>query len=302
MKALLLRLHRWVALAFALPLLLVLGTGLILSVEPIMVERGIVPGSLDAAKVQAILAKHDPQGQARAITFRSYEQGMTISAGRSGGTTVDVRTAAAVPQGGMSQFMVTMRRMHENLLLEAGWLVIASTVAMLVLALLGVLMGLPRFSNTLAGWHKGMAWGLLPLVVLSPLTGLFLAMGISFTSPPVIDKSGAAQNLRDAVRIVGEKHDLSSLVWLRPQGGRTMVRLVEGGEFKVFVVTPQGTVQTQRNWPRLWHEGNFAGSLSALLNVVTSFALIGLLFTGIWIWASRTLRLRARRTVRVVTT
>ncbi len=50
-----------------------------------------------------------------------------------------------------------------------------------------------------------------------------------------------------------------------------------------------------RNWPRLWHEGNFAGHYSALLNVIASFAMLGLLVTGIWIWARRHLRRRARR-------
>jgi hypothetical protein len=44
------------------------------------------------------------------------------------------------------------------LLLDAGWVVIGSSVAMLALALLGVLMGWPRIQNTLSGWHKAMAW------------------------------------------------------------------------------------------------------------------------------------------------
>lgn len=77
-----------------------------------------------------------------------------------------------------------MRRIHEKLQFDAEWLVTASTVAMLVLALLGVVMGLPRFSNTLSGWHKGIAWVGMPLIVLSPLTGLFLATSVSFASAP----------------------------------------------------------------------------------------------------------------------
>ena len=162
--------------------------------------------------------------------------------------------------------------MHETLLIDAGWLVIASTVAMLVLALLGVLMGLPRLENTLSGWHKAMAWGLLPLIVLSPLTGLFLAAGITFASPPPAAASaqGAPLRLAEAVRIVGESHDLSTLVWMRPQGGRLLARLVDGGEYRVYAVTRDGTTAMPRNWPRLWHEGNFAGAWSALMNVVTS--------------------------------
>lgn len=297
MKPLLLRLHRWIALIFALPLMFVLATGLILSVEPSLVVGSIKPGSIDAAKLEALLARHDPKGQARGIAYRSYENSLTIGGGRGGGTTVDVATGNAVAAPGwLSSTLVTSRRMHETLLIDAGWLVTASTATMLVLALLGVLMGLPRLSATVSGWHKAIAWLLLPLVVLSPLTGLFIVAGWTFAAPaPKEARSDAALSLVEAVRIVGKQHDLSSLVWLRPQGGRTLARLVEGGEYRVYSVVPGGTVAMPRNWPRLWHEGNFAGHLSALLNVVTSLAVLGLLGTGLWIWGARQLRRRARR-------
>jgi uncharacterized iron-regulated membrane protein len=72
-------------------------------------------------------------------------------------------------------------------------------------------------------------------------------------------------------------------------------RLVEGGEYRVYAVTPEGTTPLQRNWPRLWHEGNFAGAWSAAMNVIISIAVTGLLVTGIWIWVRRRLRRRTRR-------
>jgi uncharacterized iron-regulated membrane protein len=300
MKTWLLKLHRWVALIFALPLVFVLGTGLILSVEPWLVVRSIEPNALTPAGIEKLLGQHDPAGQARSLVYRSYDKTLTIAAGRSGGKVVDVATGQV--QAGPSPLantLVTMRRMHETLLLDLGWLVIASTVAMLVLAVLGVLMGWPRFSNSLSGWHKGMAWGLLPLIVLSPLTGLFLAYGVTFTGPPAAPATrGAPLPLREAVQIVGREHDLASLVWMRPLGGRLAVRLVKGGEYTVYAVTREGTVAMPRNWPRLWHEGNFAGGWSALMNVVISFAMIGLLVTGMWIWLRRQFRRYARRAPR----
>ena len=121
-----------------------------------------------------------------------------------------------------------MRRTHETLLIDASWLVIGSAVARLVL--LGALMGWARIANTLAGWHNAMAcWGLLPLIVLSPLTGLFLAFGITFASPSPKTESArdAPLDLVQAVQIVGERYDLSTLVWMRPQGGRLLARFVE---------------------------------------------------------------------------
>ena len=59
-------------------------------------------------------------------------------------------------------------------------LVISSTIAMVVVMCLGILMGLPKLRNSLSGWHKGTAWFTLPLIVLSPLTGLCLAFGWTF--------------------------------------------------------------------------------------------------------------------------
>lgn len=300
MNPLLLKVHRWTALVFALPLLFVLGTGLILSIEPSLVVGAIKPGSIDAAKIEAMLAKHDPKGQARAVVYRSYENTLAMGGGRGGGTSVDMATGElAKSPGWLSDLLVTARRMHETLLIDAGWLVTASTVAMLVLASLGVAMGLPRFTNSVPGWHKATAWLLLPLVVLSPLTGLFLVAGLTFAGPPPPEaRTDKPVALAEAVRIVGKQHDLSGLVWLRPQGGRMLARVVEGGEYRTYAVTPNGMVAMPRNWPRLWHEGNFAGHVSAALNLITSFALVGLLSTGLWIWGSSQVRIISRQRAR----
>ena len=74
-----------------------------------------------------------------------------------------------------------------------------------------------------------------------------------------------------------------------------LARLVEGGEYRVYAVTRDGATFMPRNWPRLWHEGNFAGVWSALLNVLASLAMITLLVTGVWIWTRRQIRRRVRR-------
>ncbi len=285
MKFWLLKFHRWIALVFALPLAILLVSGLFLSIEPWLVVRAIEPGTLSPANVQALLNQHDAGGKARSLVYRSYDKTLTISAGRGGGTVVDVSTGQKLAgPSALATTLSTTRRLHETLLIDAGWAVIGSTIAMLMLVLLGVLMGLPRFANSVSGWHKAMAWGLLPLVVLSPLTGLFLSFGITFTpSPSGTSQSTPPLTLAEAVQIVGKDHDLSALVWLRPQGGRVLARIVEGQEYAVYAVTRAGATQTPRNWPRLWHEGNFAGRWSALMNVVTSFAMIGLLVTGLWL-------------------
>lgn len=301
MKAWFFRLHRWLALAFALPLALVIGSGLILSVEPWLVESGIQTNALDAARVLSILDRNDPGGQARMLAYRSYDNTLTLG-GRPGGagmgaaTVIDATTGAVLPgPSTLAKVMVTARRLHETLLLDAGWLVTASTIAMLAIIALGLAMGLPRFANTMQGWHKAIAWGVLPLVVLSPLTGLFMALGLTFAGGTPPAAQGALPTLREAVAILGESHDLSNLIWIRNQGPRLMARLDEGGAYKAYEVTQDGAREMAANWPRLWHEGDFAGMWSALLNLVTSLAMALLLGTGLWIWLRRQIRRRSRR-------
>ena len=296
-KPWLLRLHRWLTLAFALPLAAIVLSGLVLSVEPAAQVVAAQPGSLTADRVIALLAQHDPEGKARSLSYRAYENRLSIGGVRPDDT-IDVDTVTGrelTEDGALSNLFYYSRVLHEALLLDLGWLVQLSTGAMIVLMLLGVAMGWPRFANTVSGWHKGVAWGLLPLLVLSPLTGLFLAWGISFTSPPPAGPRGAPVPMVEAVRKLGEAHDLSNLVWIRGRGGRLLARIVEGGEFRVYAVGEQGLTATSRNWVRLFHEGNFAGIWSAPMNVVISLALAGLMVTGLVIWARRRFRKRRPR-------
>ena len=299
MKLLIRKVHRWLAIVFALPLLVAFATALLLSVEPWIVERAIQPGSLDAATVRTLLAAHDPAGQARAVVFRSYDRTLTLGSGRGGGggTVVDVDSgqARAGPSPLAKAFGIA-RGLHETLLVDARWLVVASTGAMVVIAILGTLMGWPRITATVSGWHQAFAWGLLPLIVLSPLTGLLMWAGITFVAPAETARasSGPPMTLAEGIDVVGRDRDLSALVWLRPQGGRLMARFAEEGEYRLYAVSREGTRAMPRNWPRLWHEGNFAGAWSAAMNVVVSLAIIGLLGTGLWIWLRRRLRMRAQ--------
>jgi uncharacterized iron-regulated membrane protein len=76
-----------------------------------------------------------------------------------------------------------------------------------------------------------------------------------------------------------------------------LVQLNHGGEMRVFAVTGQGLAATPRNWPRLLHEGNWFGITSALVNVLTSIAFVGLLSTGLIVWGRRKFRRRPLRAV-----
>jgi hypothetical protein len=103
--------------------------------------------------------------------------------------------------------------LHERLLFGLEPLLPISTAATLVLALLGALMGWPRLRNTLSGWRNGIA-SLLPLIVISPLTGLALTFNITFAGP---QPAGAPAPMLDAVRLVSAATDPSNILFIAPR-------------------------------------------------------------------------------------
>lgn len=307
MKPLLLRLHRWTTLVFAIPLAVLIVTGLILSVEPIVQDMASRDQKLPAERIVALLDQHDPGGKARGIVIRAYENRMTIQGvGPDGSIDLDLASGAAVNDDErtmLSDVFGGAKSLHEHFIYDLRWVVTTSTIAMLVLIVLGLFMGWPCIRNTLSGWHQGMAWGLLPLVVLSPVTGLMLAYGITFTSPQPQDRA-ALPPLREAVQILGkareaEKSDLGGLIWLRMRGGRLLARINEGGVFRVYQISRSGVRPTPTNWPRGLHEGNSAGLWTGLMVLVTSLAFVGMLGTGLTIYFRRLLRKRSRQPVAV---
>ncbi|WP_315776357.1 MULTISPECIES: PepSY-associated TM helix domain-containing protein [unclassified Bradyrhizobium] len=284
-KQLLLKLHRWISLVFALPLLVIIVTGLILSFEPMAQVAAVKPQSVDPARVIALIKQHDPDGKARGLSIDASTQHLTLQG--TPGAEVDITTGAAVEKPAMASVFLWARRTHEHLIGIPG-LTLISTIAMVSIMIIGILMGLPRLRNTLSGWHKGTAWFTLPLILLSPLTGLCLELGLTFagSAPPTAAKR---ISLPDAVSIVSRDHDLSSVNSIGNRGGRMMARIIEDDELRAYAVTPDGLSALPRNWPRLLHEGNWS-LIGSAANVLISIALFALLITGVLIWAQRRLR------------
>jgi uncharacterized iron-regulated membrane protein len=285
----LLKLHRWTSLVFALPLLVLVLTGLILSFEPIIKDRALPAGMADANRVVELIQRYDPEGKARGLAINAGAQRMKLMGVPA--PSIDLATGeAATTSDTVGDFLMWARRTHEHLF-DQSWLVISSTIAMVVIMIIGTLMGLPRLRNSLSGWHKGAAWFTLPLLLLSPLTGLCMSFGLTFQGAP---PSAAKTSLRlpDAVRLVAQSHDLSHLAMIANRGGRMMARLYENGELRAYTFTADGIIPLPRNWPRLLHEGNWSTLISGSLNVLVSIVLTGLLGTGLVLWARRKFRRR----------
>jgi uncharacterized iron-regulated membrane protein len=299
LKSYFLRFHRWITLVFAIPLLVVIATGLVLSFEPLL-QQSALDEPLTKADLLSHLSRHDPEGKATGLSLRTYENSLTITGvGPDGEIEVDLTTGEAMLEDGSfswSEVLRTSRRLHETLLLDLGWVVTASTFAMMALIMLGLLMGLPRLRNTVGGWHNLAAWCTLPLVILSPLTGLALVYGITFLAPASGPRT-APLSMTKAVEIVAEKNDLNQMIWLRTRGGRQLVRLYGENGMQVSQITPAGLVTGGTNWPRAIHEGNWSRVLAPWLNIIVSIVFVALWCTGLFIWVRRTF-FRKRNRVR----
>ncbi|QOZ10229.1 PepSY domain-containing protein [Bradyrhizobium sp. CCBAU 51765] len=287
-KPLLLTLHRWITLVFALPLLAIIATGLILSFEPLMQVSGTSGPAIDAARVVELVKRYDQEGKARGLSINAASQLMTLQG--TGTPAIDLATGEPAAAGSSLPGLMLWARINHERLLGQGWLVTSSTIAMVTLMVLGIIMGLPRLRNTLSGWHKGTAWFTLPLILLSPLTGLCLAFGLTFQNGATPAGGGRPIALPEAVRMVADQHDLTHVISIGTRGGRVMARIYEGGELRAYTINASGVTALPRNWPRLIHEGNWSALIASPLNVVTSVALLTLLSTGLLIWARRKLR------------
>jgi uncharacterized iron-regulated membrane protein len=292
LKAYALRFHRWITLIVAIPLLVVIVTGLVLSFEP-LAQQSELDQPLTKADLLGHLARHDPQGKATGLVLRGYDNSLTITGvGDDGDTEIDLATGEVMAEDSgfaWSDVFSTARRLHDSLLLDLAWVVTASTFAMLALIVLGLLMGLPRLRNTIGGWHNLAAWATLPMVILSPLTGLALVYGFTFTTPSPGPRQPPLPVVK-AVEIIAEKHDLSQMIWLRIRGGRQVVRIFTDDGAKVSQVTSAGLVTGATNWPRAIHEGNWSRILAPSLNILVSVVFIGLWCTGLFLWMRRKVR------------
>jgi hypothetical protein len=295
-KALLLRLHRWIFVFFAIPLAVIIVTGLILSFQPILQTAGIKPGSIKLEQIEGYLAKHDPSGKARAVRVDHFEKTFHIQ-GQGVSANIDLATGGeARERSWITNWMSWSRPAHEHFVFDLEQItgvpiVLASTIGMVFAMLLGMLMGIPRITNSLAGWHKATAWALLPLLILSPLTGAFMALRITFS-----EQAGRAEAapILDAVRMIAHKHDLSGLQSIRARGGRQLALVSEGNSRFTYIVSKDGLKEAPSNWTRTFHQGDFLGIWGGVMNVVLSIAFILLLSTGLWIWGRRTFRRRRR--------
>jgi sulfite reductase (NADPH) flavoprotein alpha-component len=282
----LLRIHRWLALALAPFFLLILLSGAILACKPI-VEGTRTPASVNVSAVQATLAAVDPQNQASQLALSADGTLLTVkSRAPAVNGSFDLQTHE--PRRAAFDVFDFALRLHKSLLVGAGFIVEIATYVMVALIVIGLLLGWPTLRNTLMGWHAGLAWLALPLVLLTPVTALLMILHLgSPVAPPMA--RGPAVTLSSALATASRQQDLSHL---------SSARSLRGGAVLLQLATPTGTVTELvprsgaivaggNSWVRMLHEGNWAGVWSGLINLASALILSALTLTGVLSWWRR---------------
>lgn len=289
LKPQLARLHRWTALILAPVFLLILLSAAVLALEPLAdglaPARGIT-GPTDAAALVRLLDRVDPSGRADVSVSAD---GRTAVVGKRGQPAVawDIASGqrGALPPTGTDVFGIA-RQLHRTLFIGAGVVVEAAAYAMTALVLVGPLLAWPRLNRTALGWHLGLGWGALPLVVGLPLTAVLMTLHLGAPRPP----QGPAPSVARAIEQVAQRTDASGLrsarVW---RGTAVRVELRSAGGAVTWQVGAQGAgpMRPTDYLVRSLHVGNWGGAASGALNFVGAVALLGLTGTGLWSWWAR---------------
>ena len=293
--------HRWLALLLSPLLALMLGTGLILALEPAVEARSSgAPAAEPVAVAEAIhlLERADPRQRARELALE--EGGVAVltfsRAGERHVEAYDLATAERIEERATaSELFRTVRHLHKDLGLGLEVVVEVATYVLLAVLVLGPLLAWPRLHRSLAGWHNLLGWASLPLALLVTATAAMMALELGTPRLPPIDRDAARPALAEALARASAEGGITHIH--RAERFEQVAYAVAGrdGEgARTVIVTPDAVapVAAYPGWVAELHEGTWAGGWSGALNAVAALALLGVMVTGLLSWGGR---LRARR-------
>ena len=271
-------LHRWLSLLFALPLVLIILSGLVLSVEPLL-KASTPEGLVTEARLRAAIERVGPLVAPWDMIIRGYDG--TVSFGDR--VFIDLASGEPVPKSRMAHILDGARALHTTLLLDLGWLVGLTSTALVAILLLGLLAGRPWAGAHRA--HRRLGWVLLPLLLAPPLTGFALSQGLWRPArPPYLP--GPVMPHADNLARIAAAHDLRQVEAIREDWGASLVeRRDDDGGLLRDRIGPAAQQRFPTNWLRLLHEGRWGGGLGAAINLLAALALAVLLVGGLAITA-----------------
>ena len=296
------RLHRWLALALAPVILLIILSGAVLAFRPILHPDGErhprASRHADIGRILALVTRAEAAGPVDFAGFADAEHRTFMLAGPKGAAAYDLATGAAVPMPAPpgdepSGIFDVALRVHKELWVGAGALVTIASLAMIFLVIAGPLLARPGRGIGPLGQHVRFGWFLWPLVALLPLSLVMMKLHLPVLNNPSAARAPMSRLMRDAARV----GDLSSLDGMqRLPGGRAFV-VLENASGPTRYVFADGRLRTMDSRMsaigRELHEGTWAGRRSGFVNLAAAAAMLWMLGSGVLSFARR----RARRRV-----
>lgn len=281
------QIHRWLALAVSPFLLLIIVSGMVLAFKPILATAPA--GGVDVPALIATLDRIDPHGRAGSLEFSVDGHSLEVRSRRSGPNgRFDAISGVQTGDAGFDIYAFA-RGLHEGLLIHAKWLVTLVTIITVFLIGSGLSLGWRHLRNSWSGWHAGLGWLALPLMVLTPVTGMLMALHVDSTRPVYHDVERPL-SIASALEIASHELDLRQLVSASDsRHGTVMLTLKEGAGSARYLVSDPGGVQRNAGsgWIRMLHEGTWAGAWSGVLALLSAVSLLVLWITGMVPWLRR---------------
>jgi sulfite reductase (NADPH) flavoprotein alpha-component len=303
LKPTLLKLHRWIGIGLAPLFMLIALSGAVLAFKPI-VQPSAPDGlyAVPAAHVIKLLERIDPLGDGvDAISIDRAKNQADVSsqdsqiAGRydliSGAC--ECGNEASTP---FNLFEFT-EHLHKELLFGADILIQVASYLMILMIITALLLQWPRLRNNLMGWHRGVGWFLLPIILMMPLSGVLMSLHIGMPELPRMSQPDSPLSLTEALSRAQQHQALDSLNMVRRlRGGSVLVSTFDSDEQQILIVTDQAVtaINPQENLVKTLHEGTWAGPVSGTLNLLGALALSLLTLSGSISWLRRRRRMRQR--------
>ena len=291
------RAHLWIALIFAAPFFVVFTTGVVLSLAPVTQALSISPGELAPGRLAALIVRHDPDARASGLLVDHAAGALVLEqAGKGGTMEIDLQTGEIVARTSMWRRVVAFaKELHRRFFIHTNVPTLACGFAMLGLAALGLLMGFVRPRNNPSGWHKTIAWIGLPVLVLSPLTGVLDGLHVTFGGGNARVARSESLSLVEALGRVEARFDPATIYSVSSGRRGGFARVFDNGELRGWTISRDAIAPAPGNWPRAIHEGTWSAVMAGGLNLIASLAMLALLATGLLIWSRRMARRRANR-------
>ncbi|MES9947048.1 MAG: PepSY-associated TM helix domain-containing protein [Candidatus Thiodiazotropha sp.] len=303
LKPTLFKLHRWIGIGLAPLFLLIALSGAVLAFKPIVQQS--VPDSLNAApaaQVIKLLERIDPEGDE--VDAISIDMATNQADVRSQDPQIAGRydlSSGVCACGNDAPIRFNLfefaEHLHKELLFGADILIQIASYLMILMMLMALLLPWPRLRNNLMGWHRGVGWFLLPMVLILPLTGVLMSLHVGMPELPRMSQPDSRLPLADVLSRAQQTQGLDSLNMVRRfRGGSVLVSTYDKGEKQLLILTDHSVtpINPQENLVKTLHEGTWAGPLSGTINLLGASALSLLILSGSISWLKRRRRMRER--------